>query len=86
MSLGYGASGMLGGRDNVWLTSEGIQDFRSEKRFSLWTLSLDVDLMKIPIRGKAWKWFASSFRWLKIPAPALQWSHPNGFKALPFYF
>lgn len=86
LSLGYGASGMLGGRDNIWLSDGGIQDYSLEERYSNWTLSLDVDLMKLPIRGRAWKWFASSFRWLKIPAPALQWSRPEGFKALPFYF
>jgi hypothetical protein len=87
LSLGYSARGMLGARDNTWLDSSGqLKDYHFYRRYSKWSLSFDVDLMKLPIRGKAWKWFASTFRWVKFPLPAINWSNPKGFQFSPFYF
>lgn len=85
-SLGYGASGMLGGRDNIWMKDNVLNDFSSTERYSTWSMSLDIDLLKLPIHGKLWKTFASSFRFIKIPAPAIQWSKSNNFNFKPFYF
>lgn len=86
LSMGYNASGMLGGRDNIWTNQGVFYDYSSVERFSTWSMSFDIDLLKLPIRGKIWKTFASTFRWIKIPAPSLQWSKSKNFKVLPFYF
>lgn len=86
LSLGYGASGMLGGRDNIWIKDNVVNDFSSTERYSTWSMSIDIDLLKLPIRGKLWKTFASSFRFIKLPAPAIQWSKSNNFNFKPFYF
>jgi len=87
LSLGYSAKGMLGAHDNTWFDSSGqLKDYMYYRRYSQWSLSFDVDLMKVPIRGKAWKWFASSFRWVKFPLPALNWSNPKGLQFSPLYF
>ena len=85
-SLGYGASGMLGGRDNIWIKNDLLNDFSAVERYSTWSMSFDIDLLKLPIRGKLWKTFASSFRFIKIPAPAIQWSKSNNFNFKPFFF
>jgi hypothetical protein len=85
-SLGYGASGMLGGRDNIWIKNDLLNDFSTVERYSTWSMSFDIDLLKLPIRGKLWKTFASSFRFIKIPAPAIQWSKSNNFNFKPFFF
>lgn len=86
LSLGYGAGGMLGGHDNLWSSDNMIYDYRSVKRHSEWYLSFDIDLKKLPIRGKAWKFFSSTFGFLKIPAPAFYWSGTNGFRFHPIYW
>ena len=86
LSMGYNASGMLGGRDNNWTNNGVTYDYSSIDRFSTWSMSFDIDLLKLPIKGKFWKTFASTLRWIKIPAPALQWSRSNNFKVHPFYF
>ena len=86
LSMGYNASGMLGGRDNIWSNNGVTYDYSSIDRFSTWSMSFDIDLLKLPIKGKFWRTFASTFRWIKFPAPALQWSRSNNFKLHPFYF
>ena len=86
LSVGYGAGGMLGGHDNLWVKDNVAYDYRSVKRYSEWYLSFDVDLKKLHVRGKAWKFFSSTFGWLKIPAPTFNWSAPNGFRFRPLYW
>ncbi len=86
ISLGYGASGMLGARNNMWTNESGSYDYSSIPRYSTWSLSMDIDLLKLPFKSKGWKWFSTTFRWIKIPAPTVQWSSYHGFKAFPIYF
>jgi hypothetical protein len=86
LSMGYNASGMLGGSDNIWTNQGVLHDFSSVERFSTLSMSFDIDLLKLPIKGKFWKTFASTFRWIKIPAPTIQWSKSNNFKLLPYYY
>ena len=86
VSLGYGAGGMLGARDNAW-TSGGLDySFIELKRHSRYFLSLDIDLLKLPIRAKAWRMFASTFRWLKLPFPAIGYSDIHRWQLYALYW
>ncbi len=78
ISFGYGANGMLGARNNIWSEDNKMFDFSDIERERQFSLSLDLDLRKIKIKGKAWKLFTSTFRWLKIPAPALHFNTKSG--------
>lgn len=79
VSLGYNASGMLGARSNNW-TKDGFNfDYSHIPRTSTGLLSLDIDLMKLPFKGRSWKLLSSGLRWVKIPLPALAWSNQHGW-------
>lgn len=86
LSLGYGASGMIGARDNSFLLEHSFYQTNSFHRRSQWYLSLDLDLSKLPIKGKFWKVFSSAFRWIKIPFPSLGYNKTNGWQAIPLYW
>jgi uncharacterized protein YfiM (DUF2279 family) len=83
ISIGYGANGMLGAKTNVWEEGNQLFDYSMIERERQFSLSLDLDLRKIKIKGKAWKLFTSTFRWLKIPAPALHFNSKSGFEFSP---
>lgn len=83
LSVGYGADGMLGARSNIWQADGYLFDFSSIKRERQWSLSLDIDLSKVKAKGKAWKLLASTFRWVKIPAPALHFNQRSGIQFSP---
>jgi len=76
LSFGYGASGLLGGRDNVWLDESGTTiDYSHVKRRSMLKFSFDVDLGALPLRKKWQKNLIRWVRWIKIPAPCLIIEH-----------
>lgn len=83
LSLGYGASGMIGARDNSFLKEQTFFQPNSFNRRSEWYLSLDIDLSKVRIKGKFWKVFSSAFRWIKIPFPSLGYNKTNGLRVYP---
>jgi hypothetical protein len=83
LSLGYGIDGFVGARSNTWQGSSGIVDLSTIKRQKEWYLSLDIDLKKIPIKGRAWQLFTSSIRWIKLPAPAISFRKDTGFGLHP---
>ena len=71
-SLGYGANGMLGGRDNVWWDESGNkQDYSLIPRRSEWKFSFDIDITRLPLKKKWQRNLAGWLRWIKIPAPTL---------------
>jgi hypothetical protein len=79
VSLGYGAGGMLGGRENIQKDANGNILFnRSDiARVRKWYLSADIDLTSIPTRKKWVKTVFCLLNSVKIPAPALEWSAGN---------
>ena len=85
VAIGSGASGMLGGRTNTWIENGVLVDYSKQPRYRQWYLSLDVDLKKLPIKGKAWKFIASSVGWLKIPFPTIGWDRIQGVGFYPLY-
>ena len=83
LSVGYGAEGMLGARSNEWQTEGKLFNYSSIKRERQWSLSLDIDLSKFKVKGKAWKLLTSAIRWVKIPAPALHFNQTSGIHFSP---
>jgi hypothetical protein len=78
---------MLGGTTNSWEDLSGKQnDFSYLNRYREWSLSFDINLKAIPIKGKFWKAFSSAFCWLKIPSPAVYFSKQNGILLKPLYY
>jgi len=86
LSIGYGVSGLYGARDNSYLNNFDLNPNFDYTRKSHFYLSFDIDLQKIPIRGKAWKMFTSVFRWVKFPAPSMAFNKMDGFRFYPIYW
>jgi hypothetical protein len=72
IAIGYGASGMYGGRSNTWIDKDGIAyDYTDVRRVRKFYLSPDVDLTRIRTRSKAMKKVFFVLNMIKVPAPAL---------------
>jgi hypothetical protein len=73
IAFGYGAEGMTGGDFNPpYVDANGKQiEF---DRYRQYYLSLDVDLTRIKTRSKFLRTFFNTIGFLKIPAPALEFS------------
>ena len=82
LAVGYGADGMLTGKgeNSSFLIDENLVKSRQ------FYLSLDLDLTKIETKSHFLKTFFSVFSVLKIPAPTLEYSGSEGFRAYLFYF
>jgi uncharacterized protein YfiM (DUF2279 family) len=86
LAIGYGASGMLGGHDNIW-EKDGIQfDFSNIPRERLFYLSLDLDLTKIKTNKKWLKYLFTTVGFIKFPAPALEFNLNKDFRFRPLMF
>jgi len=86
ISLGYGADGMLGGFENKWYEEGNEIDHTDIPRYRQYYLSLDIDLTRIPTRSKFLKTCFSTFGFIKIPFPALEYNKIDGIVFHPFYF
>jgi uncharacterized protein YfiM (DUF2279 family) len=75
LGLGYGANGMLGGNDNIWIDKNMlVQDYSNVKRYRQYYLSFDFNLNKIKTRRKGLKTLFFVLNCIKLPAPALEFS------------
>lgn len=83
VSAGYSIDGYLGGSSNVYFEQQQWINFGHVQRNPEIFLSLDIDLRKIPIQGKAWTLFTQLFRWVKIPAPTLAFCPNKGVQLHP---
>lgn len=81
-AVGYGADGMITGNGE---NSDLLLIPQSDK-YRQFYLSFDLDLTKIPTKSHFLKTFFSVFNSLKIPAPTLEYSGNEGFRAHIFYF
>lgn len=82
VAIGYGADGMLSGNgenSDVFV----VQNHPVSRQIYL---SLDLDLTKIETKSHFLKTFFSVFSVLKIPAPTLEYSANEGFRAHVLYF
>lgn len=89
IAVGYGASGMFGGYDNIWTDkTTGITYNRSDvQRIRQFYLAPDIDLSKIRIRGKT-PVILKMLNGLKLkfPLPALEWNTAGQFRWHPLFF
>jgi uncharacterized protein YfiM (DUF2279 family) len=87
VAVGYGATGMFGGTNNIWTDPEtgAIVDRTDIQRRRQWYLAPDIDFTRIKTNSK---WMRSLFYCLnaiKLPAPTLMFS--NGKMTVHgFYF
>nr|WP_245705121.1 DUF2279 domain-containing protein [Flavobacterium omnivorum] len=82
VALGYGAEGMITGRNEnrTTFSAENLQRFRQ------FYLSLDVDLTKIKTNSHFLKTVFSVFNTIKIPAPTIELVRFNEVKYHLIYF
>lgn len=73
ISFGYGANNMLGGHSNPTVNDAGDALPNLEPYRQLY-LSLDIDLTRIPTNSKFLKSTFGIFGFLKVPAPAIEFS------------
>lgn len=81
---GYSIDGYIGGTNNIFESNGKLKNFSHVQRNPEFFLSFDVDLRKIPIRGKAWKIITHTIRWVKFPAPMLGYHPSKGMYFSPF--
>lgn len=82
VAIGYGADGMIAGKGENSVIIAGKNQPESRQFY----LSLDLDLTKIKTKSHFLKTFFSVFSVLKIPAPTLEYSSNEGFRAHILYF
>ncbi|HEV7621699.1 MAG TPA: DUF2279 domain-containing protein [Flavisolibacter sp.] len=83
MALGYGAEGMTGANENpTEIKGKPVPYF---KRYRQFYISPDVDLFRIN-GSSLYNNAAYILRFLKFPAPALEFNTDNRFKFHPFYY
>ncbi|MGE0560878.1 MAG: DUF2279 domain-containing protein [Flavobacteriales bacterium] len=83
VALGYGADGMLGGRNNTFISNNQYFDYSNTKRQKQFYLSLDIDLTRIKTENKIASGLLHTFGFIKFPFPALMIEESGGFKLLP---
>lgn len=87
VAAGYGADGMVGGRDNVF-TSNGV-DYNYNDIFTRsrqFYLSPDIDLTKIKTKRKAVRTLLVMANCIKFPMPTLEYHTNEGMKAHLLHF
>ena len=82
LAFGYGAEGMTTG--NIGNSAQISP--QNPERFRQFYLSFDVDLNKINTKSHLLKTIFTVFNTIKIPAPTIEYSVNEGFKAHFLYF
>ena len=84
LAFGYGGEGMISGNPDDFVTlANGNQVWM--ERYRQYYLSLDVDLTRIKTKSKFLHSLAETFCFIKIPAPAIEFSK-QGVKGHAFYY
>ena len=78
LALGYGAYGMLGGRNNPE-HHDGIALPQLE-RYRQWYVSPDVDFSRIPTNSRILGGLFQVLNIIKFPAPALEYNRVEGIR------
>ncbi len=87
-SIGYGAEGLLGGRENKWIDPQNglIVDRSDIPRYRQFFLAPDIDLSRIPVK-KIWLHkLLNVLNIIKIPAPTLELNPQDGLRWHWIYF
>jgi len=81
VAVGYGATGMLTGKND---DTSGV--FLDQNRRRQWYLSLDVDLTKIHTDSHVLKTIFDVFNLIKMPFPAVEFDGKNSIKLHAIWF
>jgi hypothetical protein len=87
VSIGTGAEGMFGARENISRDANGNITFNRPdiKRYRQWYLAPDIDLTKIKTKSKFLKMTFGILNIVKFPMPALEFSDGKfRFNAISF--
>lgn len=82
-AIGYGADGMLGGRNNQFVSNDTYFDYSNINRQKQFYFSLDIDLTRIKSKNKFTTALLHTFGFIKFPFPALMLEESGGIKFLP---
>lgn len=87
LSVGYGAEGLFGARENLGKDDNGNIIFNRPDvaRYRQWYFAPDIDLSKIKTKSKALNFLFTTLSAFKFPAPAIMFSK-NGLKGYFLYF
>lgn len=87
LSLGYGAEGLFGARENLGKDDNGNVIFNRPdiSRYRQWYIAPDIDLSKINTKSKALNFLFTTLSAFKFPAPAIMLSK-KGLKGYFLYF
>lgn len=82
VAVGYGAQNMFGGFENSWITDGERYTITDPhlRRFGQYYLSIDIDLSKIKTKSGFLKTLLTTFNFIKIPAPAIEWNPRDNFE------
>lgn len=83
-SVGYGADGMTGAKENVNTPESG--NTTVYERYRQFYIAPDVDLTKIKTRSRALKTIFGVFGFLKVPAPTIEFNGNGNTKVYWLYF
>ena len=86
VAIGYGATGIYGGFENIWEVNGMTIDRTDVARTRQYYLSLDVDLTKFKTNKPFLNTLLGIINIIKIPAPALRYDSGVGFSVRAFYF
>lgn len=86
LSLGYGANGMVGADDNIFMRKGVEYNYSHLQRYRQYYFSFDLDLTQINTKKKWLNTLLHSLSFIKIPFPAIEINRPQGFLIKPFYF
>lgn len=75
ISLGYGASGMLGGFSNNWVSNNTTFDYTHIPRYRQYYLSADINWLKLLKPKKHWsRLLCTALNAVKVPFPTLEYN------------
>lgn len=87
LAVGIGADGIYGAYGNVWTAPDNrtlnLTQFPRQRQYYL---SLDIDTARIKTNNPFLKTVFSVVRWVKVPAPTLEWNSAGQFKFHPIYW
>jgi hypothetical protein len=79
VAVGYGVDGLTGARANV----AGTESFERHRQFYI---APDIDLTRIPVKGKFLKTVFETIGFIKFPAPALELRDDGSIKGYWLFF
>ena len=87
IAFGYGANGLLGGRENMATNPGGgiLFDRRDIPRYRQWYIAPDIDWKKIPTHRAGLRFLFTFLNAFKFPAPAIELSSGK-VRFHPLYF